>query len=98
MLTFLDGDFTPLKQVLACLPLREQDIHRDVAGGKCDLLILDSSLLWQTVSNATDKSTATQTVRVSYVEAEQRWRQFGGLRDAGNFTPLKQVLACLPLR
>ena len=28
---------------------------------------------------------------VSYVEAEQRWRQFGALRDAGAFTVLKQV-------
>ena len=37
--------------------------HRDVAGGRGDLLILDSSLLWRTVSNAADKSTATQTVR-----------------------------------
>ena len=34
-----------------------------MAGGRGDLLILDSSLLWQTVSNAADKSTATQTVR-----------------------------------
>ena len=34
-----------------------------MAGGRSDLLILDSSLLWQTVSNAADKSTATQTVR-----------------------------------
>ena len=31
--------------------------------GRGDLLILDISLLWQTVSNAADKSTATQTVR-----------------------------------
>ena len=62
MLTFLDGDFTPQKQVLACLPLRWQDSHRDVTGGRCDLLILDSSLLWQTVSNSADKSTATQIV------------------------------------
>ena len=34
-----------------------------MAGGRCDLLILDSRLLWQTVSNAADKSTVTQTVR-----------------------------------
>ena len=34
-----------------------------MAGGRGDLLILDNSLLWQTVSNAADKSTATQTVR-----------------------------------
>ena len=34
-----------------------------MAGGRGDLLIYDSSLLWQTVSNAADKSTATQTVR-----------------------------------
>ena len=34
-----------------------------MAGGRGDLLILDSSLLWQTVSNAADKSKATQTVR-----------------------------------
>ena len=34
-----------------------------MAGGSGDLLILDSSLLWKTVSNAADKSTATQTVR-----------------------------------
>ena len=33
-----------------------------MAGGRGDLLILDSSL-WQTVANAADKSTATQTVR-----------------------------------
>ena len=63
MLAFLEVDFTPLKKILACLPLRWQDSHRDVAGGSCDLLILDSRLLWQTVSNAADKSTATQTVR-----------------------------------
>ena len=61
--TFLDGGFTPLKQFWDCLPLRSQDSHRDVAGGRCDLLILDSSLLWQTVLNAADKSTATQIVR-----------------------------------
>ena len=61
MLTFLDVGFTPLKQVLACLPLRDKGSHRDVGGGNCDLLILDSRLLWQTVSNAADKSTATQT-------------------------------------
>ena len=34
-----------------------------MAGGSCDLLIFDSRLLWQTVSNAADKSTATQIVR-----------------------------------
>ena len=34
-----------------------------MAGGSGDLLILDSSLLWQAVSNAADKYTATQTVR-----------------------------------
>ena len=34
-----------------------------MAGGRCDLLILDSRLLWQTVSNATDKYTATQAVQ-----------------------------------
>ena len=34
-----------------------------MAGERGNLLILDSSLLWQTVSNAADKSTATQTVR-----------------------------------
>ena len=34
-----------------------------MAGGRCDLLILDGRLLWQTVSNATDKSTAMQNVR-----------------------------------
>ena len=34
-----------------------------MAGGRGDLLILDSSLLWQTVSNAADNSTATQLVR-----------------------------------
>ena len=52
VLTFLDDDLTLLRQVLAYLPLRLQDSHRDVArglrdvsGGKCDLLILDSSLL-----------------------------------------------------
>ena len=33
------------------------------AGGSCDLLIFDSRLLWQSVSNAADKSTATQIVR-----------------------------------
>ena len=32
-------------------------------GRSCDLLIFDSRLLWQTVSNAADKSTATQIVR-----------------------------------
>ena len=31
--------------------------------GRCDLLIMDSRLLWQTVSNAADKSAATQPVR-----------------------------------
>ena len=50
MLTFLDVDLTPLKQVLACLPLREHDSHRAVAGGSCYLLIFDSRLLSQTVS------------------------------------------------
>ena len=39
------------------------DSHRAVAGGRCDLLIFDSRLLWQIVSNAADKSTATQIVR-----------------------------------
>ena len=34
-----------------------------MAGGRGDLLILDSSLLWQTALNAADKSTAMQTVR-----------------------------------
>ena len=34
-----------------------------MAVGRGDLLILDSSLLWHTVSNAADKSTATQTVQ-----------------------------------
>ena len=34
-----------------------------MAGGRGDLLILDSGLLWQTVSNAADKYTARQTVR-----------------------------------
>ena len=45
MVTFLDDDFTPLKQVLACLPLRYLDSHRDVAGRRGDLLInsFDSS-------------------------------------------------------
>ena len=59
LLTFRDADFIPRKQVLACICLRFQDNHRDVAGGICYLLIL----LWQTVSSAADKSTATQTVR-----------------------------------
>ena len=56
-------DFTPLKQVLVCLPLRQQDNHCHVARGSCDLLIFDSRLLWPTVSIADDKSTATQIVR-----------------------------------
>ena len=34
-----------------------------MAGGISDLLIFDSRLLWQTVSNTADKSTATQIVR-----------------------------------
>ena len=34
-----------------------------MAGGSWDLLIFDNRLLWQTVSNVADKSTATQTVR-----------------------------------
>ena len=34
-----------------------------MAGESCDLLIFDSRLVWQTVSNAADRSTATQTVR-----------------------------------
>ena len=34
-----------------------------MAGGSCDLLIFYNRLLWQTVSNTTDKSTGTQTVR-----------------------------------
>ena len=34
-----------------------------MAGGRCDLLIFDNRLLWQTASNASDESTATQTVR-----------------------------------
>ena len=34
-----------------------------MAGVSCDPLIFDNRLLWQTVSNAADKSTATQTVR-----------------------------------
>ena len=54
VLTFLDVELTPLKQVLACFPLREHDSHRTVAGGSCDLLIFDSRLLWPTVSNAAD--------------------------------------------
>ena len=31
------------------------------------MLMFDNSLLWQTVSNAADKSTATQTVRAGGV-------------------------------
>ena len=31
--TFLDVDFTPMKQVLACLPFRYQESHGAVAGG-----------------------------------------------------------------
>ena len=34
-----------------------------MAGGSYDPLLFDSRLLWQTVSNAADKSTATQSVR-----------------------------------
>ena len=34
-----------------------------MAGGSCDPLIFDNRMLWQTVSNAADKSTATQAVR-----------------------------------
>ena len=63
MLTFLDVDLTPLKQVFDCLPLGQQDSHCAVAGGSCDMLIFDIRLLWQTVSNAADKSIATQIVR-----------------------------------
>ena len=62
MLTFLDVDFTPLKQVLACLPLRYHDSHRAVAGGA---VICRSSTAdcYGKLSNAADKSTATQIVR-----------------------------------
>ena len=35
--------------------------------GRGDLLILDSSVLWQTVSNVADTSTATQTVRSGFL-------------------------------
>ena len=34
-----------------------------MTGGSCDLLIFDNRLLWKTVSNGSDQSTATQTVR-----------------------------------
>ena len=34
-----------------------------MAEGSCDLLIFDSRLIWQNVSNAADKFTATQIVR-----------------------------------
>ena len=40
MLTFLDVDFTPLKQFLACIPSRQQDSHRAVGGGRCDQQIV----------------------------------------------------------
>ena len=35
MLTFLDVDFAPLKQVLAFLPLKYQDSHRTVVDPRC---------------------------------------------------------------
>ena len=63
MTTFIDVDFTHLNQVLACIPLRSQDSHRVVAEWSCDLLIFNIRLLWKCVSNAADKSIATQTVR-----------------------------------
>ena len=63
MLTFLDVDLTPLKQVLSFFLSDNMTVIALWPGGSCDLLIYDSRLLWQTVSNAVDKSTATQIVR-----------------------------------
>ena len=40
-----------------------QESHHAVVRGSCDLLIPDNMPLSQTVSNAADKSIATQTVR-----------------------------------
>ena len=37
-------DLVPLKLVAACLPLRLQDRHRVMAGGKDDPVILDISV------------------------------------------------------
>ena len=60
--TFLDVDFTPLKQVLVVF-LSDNMTAIALCPGGCDLLIFDSRLSWHTVSNAADKSTATQIVR-----------------------------------
>ena len=59
VLTFFDIDFTPLKQVLVF------HLDSNIAIALCPegCVIFDNRLLWQTVSNASDKTTATQTVR-----------------------------------
>ena len=54
-------DLTPLQLVTDCLPLMWVDSQ--VTSGSVDLEIFDSIALWLTVSNATVRSTATQTVR-----------------------------------
>ena len=44
MRTILVLDVIPLKLVAACLPLRYQDSHRVMAGGRDDPEILDISM------------------------------------------------------
>ena len=56
-------DLTPLQLVTDCLPLKKFESHRQVASESVDLTIFENSTLWLTVSNATVRSTATQTVR-----------------------------------
>ena len=61
MLTFLDVDFTPMKRSfgLSTSHITGESSRR----GRRELRSVDIRLLWPTVSNAADKSTATQTVR-----------------------------------
>ena len=61
--TIIAFDLTPLQILTDYLPLMLFYSHRQVASGSVDLTIFDNNTLWLTVSNATVRSTATQTVR-----------------------------------
>ena len=62
MQTIVVLDLVPLKLVSACLPLRYQDSHRVIAGGRDDPAILDINVSWDTVLKAAVKSMATHTL------------------------------------
>ena len=56
-------DLTYMHHVNDCLLLMLFVSHRQVTSGSVDLTIFYNNTLWLTVSNATVRSTATQTVR-----------------------------------